>query len=48
MFGKDKCKQCGMELEHAVTVKKDGKAFCSDSCATAYAKRSDEKHGCCC
>jgi len=48
MFGKTKCKQCGMILEAESALKRSGNLFCSEEHAQEYMKKSEDKHGCCC
>jgi hypothetical protein len=49
MFGKTRCKECGMTLEADDAIKNSGNLFCSEECATEYdAKKSEDGHGCCC
>ena len=48
MFGKTKCKQCGMVLETEKAIAKSGNLFCSDEHAKEFMNKSNEKHGCCC
>lgn len=53
---KKQCPVCGMKVGKKDAVERYGKYFCSEGCAEAYGKKSDQEdhhehkdggHGCC-